>query len=128
MEQTKEKEDVGVKILGGFFVFRGNPTKSKPISETLGKPGSSTGKDFLQKGEVVGMVLIKQYGTRTYMGYSPIDPASMKVDGFMTYFSDTHPENPYDNNRSQVFDIDTLPNLINKMMIQSLEEPEKVKE
>jgi len=122
MEPAKEEnKESGVKILGGFFVFRSNPIESKPISETLTETGDSIGKEFLQKGQIVGMVLIKQYGIRTYMGYSPIDPETKKMDSFMTYFSDTAADNAYDNNRTQVFDIDTLPYLINKMIIQPLE-------
>lgn len=127
MEQKEQRKGDAVKILGGFFVFRSNPTESKPISDTLTETGDSSGKDFLQKGEVVGIVLIKQYGKRTYMGYSPIDSEQNKMGPFMTYFSDTSPNNNYDKNTTQVFDIDTLPYLMNKFINQSLEEatPEK---
>ena len=115
-----EDQSGAVKILGGFFVYRSKPSESKPISEVLNIEGSSTGKDFLQKGEVVGMVIIKKNGARTYMGYSEIDPEKFKIEPFMTYFADTDPYNPYDNNLKQVFDIDTLPELMNKMIIQPL--------
>ena len=57
------------------------------------------------------------------MGYSEIDPEKFKIEPFMTYFADTDPYNPYDNNLKQVFDIDTLPDLMNKMIIQPLGEP-----
>ena len=118
--QVMEEQSAAVKILGGFFVYRSKPSESKPISESLNIEGSSTGKEFLQKGEVVGMVLIKKNGAKTYMGYSEIDPEKFKIEPFMTYFADTDPYNPYDNNLKQVFDIDTLPDLMNKMIIQPL--------
>lgn len=116
-----DKDPLGVKILGGFFVFRNNPNESEPVSE-LSDPGSSTGKEFSQKGEVIGIVLIKQYGIRKFMGYSPIDPATFKLDAFITNFSNTNMNNAYDNNKKNVFDMDTMDHLINKMIIQPVDQ------
>jgi hypothetical protein len=121
-EETVNKENLGVKILGGFFVFRANPSESKPLSELLNESGDSNGKEFAQKGEIIGMVLIKKYGTRIFTGFSPIDSKNLHLDKFMTHFSDTALNNPYDNNREHVFDIETLGHLINKMISQPLEQ------
>jgi hypothetical protein len=121
-EETLNKENLGVKILGGFFVYRANPSESKPLSELLNESGDSNGKEFAQKGEITGMVLIKQYGTRTFMAFSPIDSKNLHLDKFMTHFSDTALNNPYDNNRTHVFDVETMGHLINKFISQPLEQ------
>ena len=118
--EEKPTDNVGVKILGGFFVFRSNPTESAPISELITQPGSSTGTEFAQKGEIVGIVLLKQYGIRKFYGYSPIDPATFKLDQFITNFSNTNLNNPYDNNKTNVFDMDTLDVFMNKMIVQPM--------
>jgi hypothetical protein len=121
-EKTLNKENLGVKILGGFFVYRANPSESKPLSELLNESGDSNGKEFAQKGEITGMVLIKQYGTRTFMAFSSIDSKNLHLDKFMTHFSDTALNNPYDNNRTHVFDVETMGHLINKIISQPLEQ------
>jgi hypothetical protein len=119
---TDEKiKNLGVKIIGGFFVFRSDPSNSAPITEVITQEDSSSATDFSQKGEIIGIVLIKKYGTRTYMGYSQIDPTSFNLDAFITNFSGTDLKNPYDNNTTNVFDMDTLNELINKMIIQPVE-------
>jgi len=119
--QAQQIKEAGVKILGGFFVYRANPSKSEPLSKLVGQSGSSTEKDFAQVGEVTGMVLMKQFGDRKYMAYEPIDPATFKFEGsLMTYFSETTPDNKYDNNATNVFDLQTLDALLNRMVVQKL--------
>jgi hypothetical protein len=116
-ENEETVENLGVKIVGGFFTFRANPKVSKPISELENEPGESNSLDFGQKGEITGMVLIKKYGTRTFMGYTPIDPTKFSIDKFMTNFADTSLDNKFDNNQTQVLDIDTLDILIKKFIL-----------
>jgi hypothetical protein len=111
---SNEKE-VGVKILGGFFIYRANPSKSSPVSDFLEEDGSSNGEKFGQTNEITGMVLIKQYGTRTYMAFESIDPEKKNISRFMTGFSDTEADNPFDNNKTNVFDIQFLPELLTRV-------------
>ena len=119
--KEKQIRELSVKILGGFFVYRANPSESEPLSKLVGQEGSSTGKDFAQMGEVTGMVLIKQYGTRKFMAYEPIDPATFKFEGkIMTYFSEKTPDNKYDHNATNVFDLETLDALVKRMIVQKL--------
>jgi hypothetical protein len=145
--KLKEQEDIenlGVKIIGGFFIYRASPKNSELLSKLVsGGPvaapvqtggglseetasaegitgGDGSGMSFGQKGEITGMVLIKQYGERQYMGYAPVDPKTGKLDKFMTYFSDTALDNAYDKNTTNVFDLGVLHLLINKMIIQPM--------
>ena len=117
-EGEKEESTSSVKILGGFFVFRSVPDKSEPVSGIVDS-GSATSKEFDQSGEIVGIVLIKQYGIRKFMGYSPIE--QFKLDAFITNFSSTSLNNAYDNNQTNVFEIDTMEQLINRLIVQSVE-------
>jgi hypothetical protein len=109
-------ETENIKILGGFFVYRANPSKSTKIAELIGSMESEYEMDiFGQKGEITGMVLIKQYGSRKFFAFSPIDPTNFKIDKLMTYFAGG---SEYDNNKTNVFDIGSLSKLIDKLIVQ----------
>lgn len=123
---AEQEEEHKIKVIGGFFVYRAKPsTESKRIqdilsSQTDGNKGSE--RKFAQQGEITGMVLIKQSGDRKFMTYSPIDPKTYTVDKFMEYFKDTMYNNKYDDNIEKVFELETLGTLINKLIIQTVEE------
>ena len=111
-------ETENIKILGGFFVYRANPSKSTKITELIRSMDSESEYDrdiFGQKGEITGMVLIKQYGSRKFFAFSPIDPTNFKIDKLMTYFAGGR---EYDNNKTNVFDIGSLPAVIDKLIVQ----------
>jgi hypothetical protein len=118
-----------VKILGGFFVYRAKPTsESKTIDNLLQNKGNSsinteasTQSNFEQKGEITGMVLIKKFGDRQFMTYAPIDTTTYTIDKFMDFFKDTMYNNEYDNNIEKVFEVEALGNLINKLIVQTVE-------
>jgi hypothetical protein len=113
-----QKETGEVKILGGFFVYRANPSTSTKLAKLL-EEGETTADDvFGQKGEITGMVVIKKKGIRKFMAFVPVDPTNLKMDKLMTYFADTEYNNQYDNNKTNVFDMGALPALINKFIVQ----------
>jgi hypothetical protein len=108
-----------IQILGGFFVYRAKPTnESKRIKEL----SNQTEGDFAQKGEITGMVLIKKSGNRKFMTYAPIDTTNYTVDKFMEYFKDTMKNNKYDDSVEKVFEIEALGTLVNKLIVQKVEE------
>lgn len=108
-----------IKVLGGFFVYRAKPTgESKRIKDLSQAEG-----DFAQKGEITGMVLIKQSGPRKFMTYAPIDSTTYTVDKFMEYFKDTMYNNKYDDSVEKVFELEALGTLVNKLIVQTVEEP-----
>lgn len=120
-DEDKEVEvnDNDIKILGGFFVYRAKPTnESKRIKEL----SNQTEGEFAQKGEITGMVLIKKSGNRKFMTYAPIDTTNYTVDKFMEYFKDTMKNNKYDDSVEKVFELETLGTLINKLIVQTVEE------
>ena len=117
------EEENKIKLLGGFFVYRAKPTTdSKRIETILTSQTKGPEGQFAQQGEITGMVLIKQSGDRTFMTYAPIDPKEYTVDKFMEYFKDTMLNNKYDDNIEKVFEIETLGNLVNKLIVQTVEE------
>ena len=117
------EEENKIKLLGGFFVYRAKPTTdSKRIETILTSQTEGPEGQFAQQGEITGMVLIKQSGDRTFMTYAPIDPKEYTVDKFMEYFKDTMLNNKYDDNIEKVFEIETLGNLVNKLIVQTVEE------
>jgi hypothetical protein len=117
------EEENKIKVLGGFFVYRAKPTTdSKRIESILTSQTEGPEGQFAQQGEITGMVLIKQSGDRTFMTYAPIDPKEYTVDKFMEYFKDTMLNNKYDDNIEKVFEIETLGNLVNKLIVQTVEE------
>jgi hypothetical protein len=118
-------EEQGIKVLGGFFVYRAKPsTESERIQTILEKKDDEnpSAAQFAQKGEITGMVLVKQSGDRRFMTYAPIDPKTFVVDKFMEYFKDTMLNNKYDDNIEKVFEIEGLGTLVNKLIVQPLEE------
>jgi hypothetical protein len=115
--------DNGIKVLGGFFVYRAKPsTESKSIEIILASKKGDSKNQFAQKGEITGMVLIKQSGERKFMTYAPIDPSTYKVDKFMEYFKDTMLNNQYDDSVEKVFELEALGTLVNKLVVQTVEE------
>ena len=128
-KKVAEQEDIArleeenkIKVLGGFFVYRAKPTsESKRIESILASQKEGPEDQFAQQGEITGMVLIKQSGDRTFMTYAPIEPKEYTVDKFMEYFKDTMLNNKYDDNIEKVFDIETLGNLVNKLIVQPVE-------
>jgi hypothetical protein len=129
-----------IKILGGFFVYRAKPnSESKSIDKLLQKTGgtdevnvlgvdnndaqSSNKEGFEQKGEITGMVLIKQSGPRRFMTYAPIDAKTYTVDKDMEYFKDTMYNNKYDDSVEKVFELEALETLVNKLIVQTVEPP-----
>lgn len=120
-EQIKEEENK-IKVLGGFFVYRAKPTIESKRIENI--PQSKTEGQFAQQGEITGMVLIKQSGDRTFMTYAPIDPKEYTVDKFMEYFKDTMLNNKYDDNIEKVFELETLGTLVNKLIVQPMNDEE----
>ena len=115
--ESLENDDI--QILGGFFVYRAKPTnESKRIKEL----SNQTEGDFAQKGEITGMVLIKKSGNRKFMTYAPIDTTNYTVDKFMEYFKDTMKNNKYDDSVEKVFEIEALGPLVNKLIVQKVEE------
>jgi len=145
-QEGDTSEPTGSSILGGFFVYRARPTESKKIGEIGSVAADLVGVDatavesaaagdvkggagdFAQKGEITGMVLIKESGDRQFFTYVPIDPTTYSVDKFMEYFKDTIANNAYDNNNEKVFDLEALGPLINQLMVQNIEEPAAVEE
>jgi flagellar biosynthesis GTPase FlhF len=120
---AKLEEEHKIKLLGGFFVYRAKPTTdSKRIEKILDSQIEGPEDQFAQQGEITGMVLIKQSGDRTFMTYAPIDPKEYTVDKFMEYFKDTMLNNKYDDNIEKVFELETLGNLVNKLIVQPVEE------
>lgn len=128
-KKVAEQEDIArleeenkIKVLGGFFVYRAKPTsESKRIESILASQKEGPEDQFAQQGEITGMVLIKQSGDRTFMTYAPIDPKEYTVDKFMEYFKDTMLNNKYDDNIEKVFELETLGNLVNKLIVQPVE-------
>ena len=118
------EEENKIKVLGGFFVYRAKPTTdSKRIEKILASQTEGPEDQFAQQGEITGMVLIKQSGDRTFMTYAPIDPKEYTVDKFMEYFKDTMLNNKYDDdNIEKVFELETLGTLVNKLIVQPVEE------
>ena len=117
------EEENKIKVLGGFFVYRAKPTTdSKRIESILTSQKEGPEDQFAQQGEITGMVLIKQSGDRTFMTYAPIDPKEYTVDKFMEYFKDTMLNNKYDDNIEKVFELETLGTLVNKLIVQPVEE------
>jgi hypothetical protein len=117
------EEENKIKVLGGFFVYRAKPTTdSKRIEKILASQTEGPEDQFAQQGEITGMVLIKQSGDRTFMTYAPIDPKEYTVDNFMEYFKDTMLNNKYDDHHEKVFELETLGNLVNKLIVQPVEE------
>ena len=129
------------QILGGFFIYRVKPSTENPTFDEAMNETSPTqefhqeeeyegegegeelnlqfgGGSSLQTSEVVGIVLIKQYGTRVYLSYSPIDVEKEKIGDFMIKFADTSIGNQADNNRSNVFEFDSIDKLIEKLTYQ----------
>jgi hypothetical protein len=130
MSSDKESANTenGIKVLGGFFVYRAKPsTDSKRIGSILSSNPSGE-EGFAQKGEITGMVLIKQAGDRRFMTYAPIDPSTYKVDKFMEYFKDTMLNNQYDDSVEKVFELEALGTLVNKLVVQTVEEEVKTPE
>lgn len=136
------------QILGGFFIYRAKPSTENPTfdeavndlspisrqegeedfeEEEFGQGEEGEGEEYfggdssssLQTGEIVGMVLIKQYGSRVYISYSPIDVEKEKIGDFMTKFADTRIGNEADNNRANVFEFDSIDKLIDKLIYQN---------
>jgi hypothetical protein len=115
-------------IKGGFFIYRANQDKSSRVSdlinETIGETngetkGETKGQgepEFSQTGEIVGMVVIKEYGNRTYFAYSPINQSDPNPGDLMTYFVDTTVPNPHDIDPTNVFDITVFEEFIQKMI------------
>ena len=117
--ENEPLENDDIQILGGFFVYRAKPTnESKRIKEL----SNQTEGDFAQKGEITGMVLIKKSGNRKFMTYAPIDTTNYTVDKFMEYFKDTMKNNKYDDSVEKVFEIEALGPLVNKLIVQKVEE------
>ena len=117
------EEENKIKVLGGFFVYRAKPTtESKRIESILASQKEGPEDQFAQQGEITGMVLIKQSGDRTFMTYAPIDPKEYTVDKFMEYFKDTMLNNKYDDNIEKVFELESLGTLVNKLIVQTVEE------
>ena len=117
------EEENKIKVLGGFFVYRAKPTTdSKRIEKILASQIEGPEDQFAQQGEITGMVLIKQSGDRTFMTYAPIDPKEYTVDKFMEYFKDTMLNNKYDDNIEKVFELEALGTLVNKLIVQPVEE------
>ena len=121
--ETKRQEEIKKKtiILGGFFIYRVNTSNSKNVSESIDQEPQD---DYSQKGEITGMVLIKQNGDRRFMTYVSIDPKTNKVDDFMEPFKDTMIINESDYDTKRVFEIDSLKILIEKLIVQPMEDEE----
>jgi len=79
-------------IKGGFFIYRGSD-------------------------EIVGAVVIKEYGERQFFMYCPIDPANADygMETMLVQFADTTVPNPYDNNQTNVFDMAVFDKFIEKL-------------
>jgi hypothetical protein len=143
----EEPKPTKSEILGGFFIFRASPT-SKNLDDAIieaSKPENDEGNeddegnegnegdkeiregggggDYSQKGELVGMVLIKQKGNRKFLGFVQIDPESNTVDKFMTNFVDTDLSNQLDNSKTNVFEYSFLDKLIERCVLQKIEIP-----
>jgi hypothetical protein len=115
--------DKGSTIKGGFFIYRAIPDKSLRVSELLngasegGSEGGNEGNPgFSQNGEIVGMVVIKEYGEREYFAYSPINQEDPNPGDLMTYFVDTTVPNPHDIDPTNVFDISVFEEFIQKII------------
>jgi len=122
-DTARLEEENKIKVLGGFFVYRAKPTTdSKRIEKILASQIEGPEDQFAQQGEITGMVLIKQSGDRTFMTYAPIDPKEYTVDKFMEYFKDTMLNNKYDDNIEKVFELEALGTLVNKLIVQPVEE------
>jgi len=108
----------GSTIKGGFFIYRANPQKSSRISELIDQTeGNAQGKSgFSQDGEIVGMIVIKEYGERTFFAYSPINQLDPNPGNLMTYFVDTTVPNPHDIDPTNVFEIDVLEEFVQKII------------
>ena len=109
-------DKIGSTIKGGFFIYRANPNKSARISEVVNGGGGEGGNEFSQDGEIVGMVVIKEYGEREYFAYSPINQADPNPGNLMTYFVDTAVPNPHDIDPTNVFDISVFKEFIQKII------------
>jgi len=132
-KEPEEPKPIKSEILGGFFIFRASPSSKNldeammssfaPVEgeETQKKQGE--GGDYSQKGELVGMVLIKQKGNRKFLGFVQIDPESNTVDKFMTNFVDTDLSNQLDNSKTNVFEYSFLDKLIERCVLQKIEIP-----
>ena len=114
-----DSTDKGSTIKGGFFIYRASPDKSARVSEVLnGATETPSGQDkgFSQDGEIVGMVVIKEYGEREYFAYSPINQEDPNPGDLMTYFVDTTVPNPHDIDPTNVFDISVFEEFIKSLI------------
>ena len=121
-DAARKEEEHKIKVLGGFFVYRAKPTSESQRIESILSSNPSGEEGFAQKGEITGMVLVKQSGNRQFMTYAPIDPKTYTVDKFMEYFKDTMYNNKYDDNIEKVFELEAVGTLINKLIVQTVEE------
>jgi hypothetical protein len=115
--ETEKADVVGAEKTTANAVSR-EVVEGEAVVKTL--EGGAAG-DFAQKGEITGMVLIKESGDRQFFTYVPIDSKTYSVDKFMEYFKDTIFNNSYDNNSEKVFDMKALGSIVNQLIVQKVE-------